>query len=167
MKPIPLLACLALSCASAALAERDASPEDRPGLEHYNLGSDGLALAGYDPISYFPEGGGEPREGEPELALRHRGIVYRFATPANRERFEAAPDGYEPSYGGWCAYAMVKGDEVEVDPKSFLIEDGKLRLFYDSFFSDTRKKWQKEGPAELAARADREWAAILEPPKQL
>lgn len=163
MKPI-LLACLALCLTPSARAGAPVA-EDRPGLEHYNLGKDGLALDGYDPVSYFPEGGGEPERGKAELALHHRGVTYRFATAAHRELFEATPERFEPSYGGWCAYAMAKGDKVEVDPESFLVEDGKLRLFYKSFFSNTRKKWQKEDPAKLAPRADDAWSAILEPPK--
>ncbi|MCA9711685.1 MAG: hypothetical protein KDK70_37970, partial [Myxococcales bacterium] len=90
--------------------------------EHYNLGSDRLGIEGYDPVAYFPEGGGVPTPGRPELTHEHQGVVYRFASEDHRARFQADPTRYEPAYGGWCAYALGKnGRLVKVDPQAFLI----------------------------------------------
>lgn len=134
-------------------AERDVS--------HFNLGKDGLALQGFDPVGYFPEGGGKPMKGLPELGLVHRGVRYHFASKNNRERFEQDPDRFEPAYGGWCAFAMAEGQKVEIDPKSFHVDDdGNLFLFFKSFFNDTRKKWLKDEQA-LERKADAAWAKIL------
>ena len=116
-----------------------------------------LAIDGYDPVSYFPEGGGAPREGRRQLTAAHRGITYRFTSEANRALFRSLPERYEPAYGGWCAWAMAKGKLVEVDPESYLIENGQLLLFYDGFFNDTRKKWLEAGGLEVGPRADKEW----------
>ncbi|MCX4240569.1 YHS domain-containing (seleno)protein [Paraliomyxa miuraensis] len=125
---------------------------------HYNLGDGGLAIEGYDPVAYFPEGGGAPQPGRADLELQHEGVTYRFATPENLERFRAAPGRYEPAYGGWCAYAMGKtGRTVKVDPEAFLIEGDRLLLFYRTKMADTREKWAEE-PGQLRPRAEREWS---------
>ena len=146
--------------ASTALAAPSPTVDDavRDSLEHYNLpASTHLAIEGYDPVSYFPEGGGAPKEGSKELETVHAGVRYRFATEEHRTLFLRTPERYEPAFGGWCAYAMAKQDKVEVDPESYRIQEGRLLLFYDGLFANTRKKWGKEGPLELMKRADAAW----------
>ena len=126
--------------------------------EAYNLGRKGVALSGYDPVAYFPEGGGKPVEGSPEHALDHQGATYHFSSQANLEKFRASPEKYEPAYGGWCAYAMGKtGRKVSVDPEAFMIYEGQLLLFYRTVFANTRKKWQEEDEPSLKRRADAAW----------
>jgi thiol-disulfide isomerase/thioredoxin len=136
------------------------APVRRPA--EWNLGGGRIALGGFDPVAYFPEGGGEAREGSPEITLEHGGAVYRFVSEANRKRFHADPARYEAAYGGWCAWAMAQaqGEKVEVDPESFLVQDGRLMLFYDGFFADTRKSWLKGDPAALAGQADGNWQRL-------
>ncbi|QDU66814.1 YHS domain-containing (seleno)protein [Engelhardtia mirabilis] len=132
-----------------------------PEAAHFNVGREHLALEGWDPVSYFPEGGGEPVEGSESIETTYRGLIWRFASEDHREQFVADPERFEPAYGGWCAWAMVDGEKVEVDPQSFLIEDGELLLFYDGFWGDTRQMWLDAGPdAHLRDRANREWASI-------
>jgi YHS domain-containing protein len=125
----------------------------------YNNLEKGLALGGYDAVSYFPEGGGKPAKGEKAIELELDGVRYRFASEAHKQLFAAQPERYRPRYGGWCAYAMAQGEKVEVDPKSFLVNDGRLFLFYQGLLNDTRKKWLKE-PADLEGKANREWLAL-------
>lgn len=137
---------------------------DRPDLDQLLLGPGGLALEGYDPLSYFPEFGGEPKLGDKRWALCHRGVVYRFASEEHRSAFRAAPERFEPAYGGWCAYAMADGDKVEVDPKSFLVQDGRLLLFYDGLLGNTRKQWLSGDVAAQAQRADGRWKALIDAP---
>jgi YHS domain-containing protein len=153
----PLL--LAVSALGAPLVAQETENAPRPALAEYNL-EKGLALEGYDPVAYFPEGGGEPTEGRKDLTATHRGVTYRFASEANRERFLAGPERFEPAYGGWCAYAMAGGDQVDVDTESFLIEGGRLLVFYKGFFNNTRKKWLEEGSDKLRPRADAGWRKI-------
>lgn len=131
--------------------------EPRSTLSHYNLEKQSLAISGYDPVSYFAEGGGKGKEGSKQFESTYRGVRYRFQNEQNKAAFLSAPDRYEPAYGGWCAYAMSSGKQVEVDPDSFLIQEGRLLLFYDGFLSNTRKSWQKETPLELMPKADAEW----------
>ena len=159
------LATLAL-LASPHFASLDAAPtvlvqtEKRPTISHYNLEKSSLALSGYDPVSYFPEGGSKPKEGSKKIYTTHKGVTYRFKTKANKQTFDLAPERYEPAYGGWCAYAMSQGDKAEIDPKSFLIQEGRLLVFYNGFLSNTRKKWNKEGPTKLMPQADDVWKKL-------
>lgn len=156
-------ACLAASPVAAARqgdapagAAQDKEQETRNTGE-YNLPKSGLAIRGYDPVAYFPEGGGEPKKGKESITLDYRGVTYRFATEANREAFKRNPKRYEPAYGGWCAWAMADGNRADVDPKSFIVKDGRLFLFFDGFFNDTRAKWRKRDHDQQASRADAEW----------
>jgi len=143
----------------AALPAIRVADDPRPALSSYNL-EGGVALSGYDPVAYFLEGGGEPRKGKASVTQLHAGVTYRFASEENRDLFRADPERYEPAFGGWCAWAMVDGERVEVDPESFLVENGRLFVFYDGFFADTRKKWLRKGGEELAPKADSKWRGI-------
>ena len=126
-------------------------------LPHQNSGHDGLALEGYDPVSYFDAE--MPLRGSSDFTVRHDQLVYRFASLENQERFQRDPERYVPAYGGWCAYAMADGQKVEIDPKAFLVQEGRLLLFYRSFWSDTRKLWLNDADA-LLERADEHWTRI-------
>ena len=151
-----------LSTLLAALVLVPFAPQEqaqRPVPPPQNL-DDGLAIGGYDPVSYFPAGGGKPVKGAPALSAKVGRATYRFASEEHRALFLEDPGRFEPSYGGWCAYAMARGERVEVDPRSFLIQDGELLLFYDGVFSDTRKSWSKGDRAAQKADADREWRAL-------
>lgn len=120
-----------------------------------NLNGDGLAIDGYDPVAYFTTG--NAIEGSKEYAYTIDGAIYRFANARNRDLFKAAPTKYRPQYGGWCAYAMgAKGEKVEVDPKTFKVLDGKLYLFYNKFFNNTLKSWNKD-EGNLKVKADANW----------
>jgi YHS domain-containing protein len=122
--------------------------------KQYNLRK-GLAIEGYDPVSYFK---GKPKEGSKQYAYNWNGVTYYFADAQNMNAFKQNPAAYEPQYGGWCAYAMgKKGEKVEVDPETYKILNGKLYLFYNKFFNNTLDSWNKD-EAALKAKADQNWA---------
>lgn len=129
-----------------------------------NLSDGGLALDGYDPVSYFDSG---PVRGRPELTARHDGIRYRFANRANRERFLAAPESFVPRYGGWCAYGLgmdeaemgVAAERYPVEPESYEIIEGELYLFYRSPLIDGRELWRRD-PDRFRRRAEETWRAL-------
>jgi len=124
----------------------------------YNL-SDGLAIQGYDPVSYFTKGKAE--KGKAEWAVAYLGVTYHFASKENKDAFLKNPSGYEPQYGGWCAFAMGDyGKKVKIDPETFKILDGKLYLFYNAFFNNTLKSWNKD-EKNLKEKADKNWAAFI------
>lgn len=148
--------------------QRRSGEEPRVGVllprrpEQWNLAHDGLALAGYDPVSYFPEGGGLPARGRAEVSLRHRGVLYRFVDEASRERFRADPDRFEPQHGGWCSRAMGRhGHRVAVDPTAFRLTGGRLHLFAGGWFGDARDDWDTDA-ARLRSAADAHWRRLLE-----
>jgi YHS domain-containing protein len=121
--------------------------------EIYNL-KKGLALEGYDPISFFD---GSPKEGKSELKFIYKGVTYFFANSTNLNKFKSSPDRYEPAYGGWCAYAMGEsGEKVKVDIETYKLVDGKLYLFYNFWGNNTLSDWNKN-EAKLKAKADLNW----------
>jgi len=120
---------------------------------------DGIAIKGYDPVAYFTEN--KAVTGSKDQATVYKGITYYFSSEANHEAFKKDPARYEPQYGGWCAYAMGKnGTKVEVDPATFKIVGGKLFLFYNQFFNNTLKSWNKD-EANLHRQADNNWAHLF------
>lgn len=52
------------------------------------------------------------------------------------------------------------GKEVEIDPKTYKIADGKLYLFYNAYFNNTLKSWN-EDETNLKGKADKNWSNIL------
>lgn len=97
-------------------------------VTEYNLQA-GLGLKGYDPVSYFPEGGGQPLAGQSTLRLDYMGVTYQFANAANLDLFIENPEKYEPTYGGWCAYAMASGSKVDIQPTIYTINGNRLHFF--------------------------------------
>lgn len=127
--------------------------------KQFNLEESGLAIQGYDPVSYFDQH--KAVEGKKEIAAVYNGVVYRFSSKQNREMFTQNPTQYEPQYGGWCAYAMgQKGEKVEVDPKTYKIVDGKLYLFYNKYFNNTLKSWN-QNEQQLKSQADQNWMKFI------
>ncbi len=133
---------------------QDATPVRK---KHFNL-DNGIALQGYDPVTYFAQQ--KAVKGKKDITLNYQGATYYFASAESRETFRKNPAVYEPQYGGWCAYAMAKGEKVEVDPETFKIVDNKLYLFYNKYFNNTLKSWNKD-EAHLKANADKNWNQIF------
>jgi YHS domain-containing protein len=112
-----------------------ASAQSVRNTAEYNLDSQGqpgfaIALKGYDPVSYFPEGGGKPQVGVKEFRLEYMGATYLFASAANADLFLQNPDKYEPAYGGWCAFAMASGTNIDIVPEYFSLSGNRLHLFF-------------------------------------
>jgi len=126
--------------------------------KHFNLDKNNLAIQGYDPVSYFEA---KPEKGIAQNLVFYKGVQYYFTTVAHKDMFLKSPDKYEPTYGGWCAYAMgANGEKVEIDPSSYKIMNGKLYLFYYSFINKTINKWNAD-EANLKAKADKNWELTI------
>lgn len=105
-----------------------------------NLNKSGVILDGYDPISYFKSD--KPKKGDPKFQTKLGEITYWFTSEDNKQEFLKDPKKYEPQFGGWCAYAVADSkSKVDIDPQSFLIQDGRLLLFYKGLWGNTREKW--------------------------
>ena len=133
----------------------------------FNVDSDHVILEGYDVVSYFNQPKpvkSDPKK--PKIEVNRDGVVYRFVSEENKQTFLKDPKKYEPQFGGWCAYAVAeKKEKVEVDPESYLIQDGRLLLFYNSVFARTRKLWEsKDGVGKEAylKLADKNWPEVLQ-----
>jgi peroxiredoxin/YHS domain-containing protein len=119
-----------------------------------------LAIDGYDPVAYFPEGGGKATRGKESFEAEYKGVKYRFVSAAHRDLFLKNPAKYEPAHGGWCSWAMREGDKVDVDPASFIVKDGRLFLFYNGLLGNTQAKWSKGDHIKEAAEADAQWKKL-------
>jgi YHS domain-containing protein len=125
---------------------------------HDNLDRSGLALDGYDPVSYFQ---GKPVNGKSEFSYSHKGSKYFFASRSNLDQFKRTPESFTPAYGGWCAYAMgATGDKVKIDPETYKIVDDRLFLFYNFWGNNTLEDWNKDEKA-LQTNADLQWDRII------
>lgn len=118
-----------------------------------------IAIQGYDPVSYFKQN--KAMKGKKEISATYEGVMYQFSSIGNKEIFSKNPASFEPQYGGWCAYAMgSSGDKVEINPETFKIIDGKLYLFYNAYFNNTLKSWNKE-ETSLKGKANANWNKII------
>jgi len=91
---------IALLCFITGLAAYSQS-EESVRKTHFNVDNTGLAIQGYDPVSFFGSNGAQ--EGKEEFSYKFRDIIYRFANSESLDNFMASPEKYEPEYGGWCA----------------------------------------------------------------
>ncbi|WP_428231910.1 YHS domain-containing (seleno)protein [Flavobacterium sp.] len=150
MKKLVLLVLILVSATS--FAQNDAKR-----VSQYNL-ENKLAIQGYDPVGYFNQG--KAIKGKKEISTSYQGVTYNFWSSENKNAFIKNPAKYEPQYGGWCAYAMGSaGEKVEINPETFKITDGKLFLFYNAFFNNTLKSWNKD-EVNLKTQADDNWKKI-------
>ena len=147
-----LLAFLFLLCFLNVNAQENAETRKK----EYNLAGN-LAIEGYDPVAYFKQH--KASKGSKEFSIYHQGVTYYFSSLVNKEEFKKNPSHYEPQYGGWCAYAMAKGEKVEIDPETFKITNDRLYLFYNKFFNNTLKDWNKD-EINLRTKADNNWKKI-------
>lgn len=118
-----------------------------------NLNEAGVALQGYDPVSYFS---GQPVKGSDGISSRYEGAIYYFSSDENKAAFEAMPQKYVPQYGGFCAVAVSEGKTFPVDPNTYTVTDDKLYLFYNGKLGNTKPQWEAE-PETRQANADKYW----------
>lgn len=127
-------------------------------LSNFNLEKK-VAIQGYDAVAYFIQK--KAVKGKVTIASTYEGVTYNFSTQANKEIFIKNPSGYEPQFGGWCAYAMgSSAEKVAINPETFKVLDGKLYLFYNAFFNNTLKSWNKD-EVNLKMKATTNWRKII------
>jgi YHS domain-containing protein len=95
--------------------------------------ADGIANGGYDVVNYFTSY--TAQRGSKTHSTEYNGTTYYFANAENLKAFTANPGKYLPQYDGYCAFAVAKmNKKVPTDPRTFLINDGKLYLFYNDYW---------------------------------
>src|SRR5579864_7581716 len=153
MKRFQSLALVLLLLVVALLAGRPGfalAASDKTPVAAVNA-ANGTGLKGYDPVAYFTLG--QPTPGLDQHTYRWKGVIYRFASAENLERFKADPEKYLPQYGGYCAYAMAIDRIADIDPSRWAIVEGKLYL-NNNFLS--YHLWSLNKSGNIAA-ADRNW----------
>ena len=115
----------------------------------------GLAIDGYDPVSYFIEGAAMVGHGEFEV--RYRGAVWRFRNSGNQAAFMDRPGDYEPHFGGYDPVAVARGAPTPGSPEIWLIVGRVLYLFYRV---ETRNEFQSD-PKRLSVEAEAKWPDIV------
>jgi YHS domain-containing protein len=91
-----------------------------------NLDADGVALHGYDAVSYFEAT--TPVAGLEKFDVEIEGARYLFASAQNRRKFLGDPTKFTPQFGGFCAYGVRVGRKFDIDPEVYRVVDDKLYL---------------------------------------
>lgn len=123
------------------------------GMAQSNV-KNGIALQGYDPVSYFENLAAE--KGSEAHKVQYNGAWYYFTSEAHKVTFEKNPSYYEPQFGGYCAYGMSKGYKAAVQPEAFTIFNNKLYLNYNL---EVRSTWVKD-KEERIQRAEENWKSL-------
>lgn len=124
---------------------------------HYvvNIDPNGVAIGGYDPISYFE---GAPSRGDAAHAARYGGATYWFTSEEHRAKFERSPSEFAPSFGGFCGYAASIGVFAPVDPNIYLVQHGRLVLQHTA----EALRLYRQDPEGSLLRADANWPRLVE-----
>ncbi len=113
----------------------------------------GIALYGYDPVSYFVDAA--PRIGTAEFEYIWNGAAWRFANEGNMAAFMKDPTVYSPQFGGYDPVSVARGVPTPGDPTNHLLSDGRVFLFRDS---ESRAAFLAS--PEQAAAAQVAWPAL-------
>jgi hypothetical protein len=76
----------------------------------------GLAIDGFDPVSYFIDSVAMP--GRPEFEFRHGGAIWRFRNSGDQAAFIDHPEDYQPRFGGYDPIAIGRGAPTPGNPQS-------------------------------------------------
>ena len=115
----------------------------------------GLALSGFDPVSYFTDA--KPLLGRSDLEMSFAGVTWRFRNEGNRAAFAEHPEVYLPMFGGYDPVAVMRGVATPGHPQIWLIAGDRLYLFYDT---DARTAFSA-APETTAAEATKKWPQVL------
>ena len=98
----------------------------------------GLAVHGYDVVSFFTEG--KPAQGDATYSYVHGDATYRFVSQPHLDAFRANTEKYVPGFGGFCAFGVSVGALFDGDPRYWKIVDDKLYLNLDQGIADAFRK---------------------------
>lgn len=121
------------------------------GAGPFNRNGGSAAIGGYDVVAYFTDR--RPVRGSAEHSHRWGGATWHFASAEHLSAFRENPRRYAPQYGGYCAYAMARGDAVRIDPNAWSIVGGKLYLNYSP---SVQRQWNADR-ANYIRQANEKW----------
>lgn len=106
----------------------------------------GVAINGYDPVSYFTDA--EPLLGRSEFELIWKGVPWFFVSAANRDVFRRSPQIYAPQFGGYGLMGLSRGYLSDGNPRIYAILAQRLFLFHstsnrDAFLLSQQSAYRK------------------------
>jgi hypothetical protein len=114
----------------------------------------GVAMDGYDAVSYFTES--DPQPGKPDYEYVWQGVPWYFESAANRDVFMRSPEIYAPQYGGHCLMSLSRGYLSDGKPRLYVIDALKLYFFYSTA---NRDAYMLSRPEALKA-AEANWPKL-------
>lgn len=115
----------------------------------------GLALYGFDPVTYFT--GPAPAQGRADMEYAYGGVTWRFSNEGNRAAFSEHPDVYMPQFGGYDPIAVAQGTATAGHPALWVIRAGRLYVFHSP---QTRQAFIESGDHAIAA-AEKAWPQVV------
>ncbi len=129
--------------------------------DHSSVNKQGVALAGYDPVSFFSH---RPVKGKESIFLDDSGTRYYFSTEENKVSFLNNPSAFKPQYGGYCAYGVRMGKKLAVNETNNGIEyeivERKLYLLLNRA---THEIWRSDSSSNIRY-ADKLWPSLTSEP---
>ncbi len=116
----------------------------------------GLAIGGFDPVSFFTETA--PVRGSPDFEYVWQGASWQFSSEGNLAAFMRDPEIYAPQYGGLAAVALSRGFRSAGNPRVWLVSGGRLYLF----FSQKNRSLWAEAVEDTRDKASEEWARFAQ-----
>ena len=114
----------------------------------------GIAIDGYDPVSYFTDA--EPQQGRPDFEYDWAGVPWYFESAANRDVFARNPSVYAPQFGGHCLMSLSRGYVSDGKPRLYVIDGMKLYFFYSTANRDAFLL----SKAQAVADATKNWPTL-------
>jgi len=123
----------------------------------WNVTPDGVAIGGWDTVAYFTESRAVP--GKPEFSHEWEDATWLFASQENLDLFASDPAAYAPQFGGWCAYALSKGQyAAEVDPQeAWTVHEGELFL---NWSERVKEQWSRYNLDHGIATGRENWEVV-------
>jgi YHS domain-containing protein len=119
-----------------------------------NARGERVILHGYDPVAYFKQS--KAVKGKLSIRSTDSGVIYYFASKADKADFDKNPAKFEPMYGGFCANSIAEGKLRDTDPNAFHIYKGKL---YVHSSPAAEQEFRTNSDANIA-KADKNWLRI-------
>ena len=118
------------------------------------LNKGGVAIDGYDPVSFFKKGKSE--KGDREFSVQWKGLTWFFSSQEHKKLFEKSTDRYVPEFYGYCPYAVTLKRVRKGKPTLWRIYQDKL---YFSFDKTSQNKFKKD-PDGILERAKEHWEDV-------
>jgi YHS domain-containing protein len=124
-----------------------------PKVDQYSRNGDGIAIQGYDVMSYLEK---RAEKGKEQLQTEFGGVLWRFASEDHKRQFLLDPARFVPAYGGFCAYSIGRGYPATADPEAFAVHRGRVYLFFDPA---VRAVWEQDLD-QWISKADLSWPKV-------